>query len=101
MSQSIAVWLLIVLAFALANLPFVSERLLGLISVAAFKSVKPLWVRAVELLIFYLLIGVVGWAFESALGNVFPQNWEFFAITLTLFAVLAFPGFVFRYLLKR
>jgi len=47
------------------------------------------------------LIGVVGWAFESALGNVFPQNWEFFAITLTLFAVLAFPGFVFRYLLKR
>jgi len=44
---------------------------------------------------------VVGWAFESALGNVFPQNWEFFAITLTLFAVLAFPGFVFRYLLKR
>jgi hypothetical protein len=101
MSQSIAVWLLIVLALALANLPFVSERLFGLIAMTKLRAVKPFWLRAVELIIFYLLIGGVGWAFESALGNVFPQNWEFFAITSTLFAVLAFPGFVFRYLLKR
>jgi len=101
MSQSIAVWLLIVLAFALANLPFMSEKVLAMIPVKSFHSVKPFWVRALELIVFYAVLGLVGWAFESALGNVFQQNWEFFAITATLFAVLAFPGFVFRYLLKR
>ena len=51
MSQSIAVWLLIVLALALANLPFVSERLFGLISMTKLRAVKPFWLRAVELII--------------------------------------------------
>jgi hypothetical protein len=35
------------------------------------------------------------------IGNVFTQRWEFYAITLSLFVVMAFPGFVFRYLLRR
>ena len=66
MSQSIAVWLLIVLALALANLPFVSERLFGLISMTKLRAVKPFWLRAVELIIFYLLIGGVGWALAAS-----------------------------------
>jgi hypothetical protein len=35
------------------------------------------------------------------IGNVFVQRWEFYATTFTLFVVMAFPGFVLRYLLKR
>ena len=43
----------------------------------------------------------LGFAFESTLGNRFSQTWEFYAITLSLFLVLAYPGFVYRYLFKR
>ena len=101
MNQTIAVWLLIALAFGLANLPFVNERVLGFVPVGRFFSVKPFWIRLIEIVIFYLLTGLVGRAFESALGNVFRQGWEFYAITFSLFLVLAFPGFIGRYLLKR
>jgi hypothetical protein len=31
---------------------------------------------------------------------VFPQSWEFYAVSACLFIVLAFPGFVLRYLYK-
>jgi hypothetical protein len=48
-----------------------------------------------------LLIGALGIVFERWIGNVFAQRWEFYAITFSLFVVMAFPGFVFRYLLRR
>lgn len=100
MNQSAAVWLLILLAALLANLPFVNERLFGLISLGA-RSVKSFLIRLGELLVFYVLIGLIGWALEAAIGNVFRQKWQFYVITLTLFLVLGFPGFVYRYLLRR
>ena len=43
----------------------------------------------------------LGFTFESVLGNRFAQTWEFYAITLSLYLVLAYPGFVYRYLFKR
>ncbi len=57
--------------------------------------------RMLELLVFYSLVGVLGFAFEANLGNRFPQGWEFYAITLSLFLVLGYPGYVWRYLMKR
>lgn len=54
--------------------------------------------RLLETIALYLLVGVLGMALESQLGNPFAQAWEFYAITLCLFLVLAFPGFVYRYL---
>ncbi len=62
---------------------------------------KTFFVRLLEVLVFYGLIGVLGFAFELNIGNPFPQTWEFYAITLSLYLVLAYPGFVFRYLLRR
>ena len=38
---------------------------------------------------------------ERHLGQIASQDWEFYAVTGELFLTLAFPGFVFRYLLKR
>jgi hypothetical protein len=38
---------------------------------------------------------------ESNAGNVFNQGWQFYAVTVCLFLVLAFPGFTFRYLRRR
>lgn len=98
MNQTAAIWLLLVLAFAAANLPFLNERVFGLYPL---KGAKPFVVRVVELIALYLLIGVVGMTLERMIGNVFAQKWEFFATTFTLFLVMAFPGFVVRYLLKR
>lgn len=62
---------------------------------------KSFFERLLELLVFYALVGVLGFALEANLGNRFPQGWEFYAITLSLFLVLGYPGFVWRYLMKR
>jgi hypothetical protein len=87
--------------------------LFGLVAAAAVLLAYPGWrnrgrrieksvlVRLLELLVFYGLVGVLGLAFESSLGNRFPQGWEFYAITLCLYLVLGYPGFVWRYLMKR
>ena len=62
---------------------------------------KSVFVRLLEVLVFYGLVGVLAFALEASLGNRFPQGWEFYAITLSLFLVLGYPGFVWRYLMKR
>lgn len=62
---------------------------------------KSFFARLLETLVLYFFIGLLGVGFESSLGNVFPQGWEFYAITFCLFVILAYPGFVLRYLLKR
>ncbi len=61
---------------------------------------KPFFVRLLELLVFYGLVGTLGFAFEANMGNVFSQTWEFYAVTLSLFLVLGYPGFVYRYLMR-
>ena len=33
-------------------------------------------------------------------GQIAPQGWEFYAVSASLFLVLAFPGFTWRYLIK-
>ena len=97
MSQSLSIWLVVVVAFALANLPFLSRRLLA---VVPLKRPKSLGIRFLELVGFYFLVGGLGLLLEARAGQVAPQTWEFYAITATLFITFAFPGFVFRYLLK-
>ena len=90
---------MIALAALAANLPFVNERLFGLLPLG--RPVKSLWLRLLELVVLYFLLRGVAYLLEARIGNVFPQRWEFYAITACLFFVLAFPGFVFRYLRKR
>lgn len=99
-SQSVAVWILIALAIAAANLPFISERLAALVPVKAWGR-KPAWALVAELMTLFVLIGLVGYAFETALVNPFPRGWEFYVTALCIFLVLGFPGFVYRYLLKK
>lgn len=99
-SQSVAVWILIALAVAAANLPFVSDRVLAMMPVKGWLK-KPGWVVVVELLALFVLIGLLGYAFETALVNPFPRGWEFYVTGLCIFLVLGFPGFVYRYLLKK
>lgn len=97
MTNSFAIWLVLLLSLVAANLPFLSTRVLGVLQPKAPKS---LGVRLLELLAFYFLAGAVGLLLEKRAGQIAPQTWEFYAITLTLFVTFSFPGFVYRYLLK-
>jgi uncharacterized membrane protein len=99
LNTSLSSWLVIFVALFAASLPFVSERVFGLISLKSSIE-KSFWLRLVELIVLYFLVGALGFFLESNAGNRFEQKWEFFAVTACLFMVLAFPGFVFRYLLK-
>ncbi|MEI8400101.1 MAG: DUF2818 family protein [Alcaligenaceae bacterium] len=101
MNQTTAVWLLVLLAFVAANLPFMNHRVFAVWQPKRLSTPKAFWLRAFELLVLYCLVGTVGIAFERVIGNVFSQRWEFYAITFSLFVVMAFPGFVYRYLLRR
>jgi hypothetical protein len=98
MSQSFSVFLVVIAALLAANLPFVTTRVMGLFALAQGKSLA---VRLLELIVFYGLVGLLGAALEQHAGQVSPQRWEFFAITFALFLTLAFPGFIYRYLLKK
>jgi len=86
------------MAVLAANLPFFTERGLGVWPLSGSKS---LGFRVLELCVCYGLVGGVGAMLEVHAGQLAPQTWEFFAITVFLFATLAFPGFVYRYLLVR
>ena len=97
MSQSASVWLVIVLAFLAANLPFVSQRVLGVVPLARGKNLA---IRLAELVLLYFAVGGIGLALEQRAGQIALQGWEFFAVTGALFFTLAFPGFVWRYLFK-
>lgn len=87
------------LAVFAANIPFVNERLFLVIPIG--RPIKPIWMRLLELVIFYVLVRVIAYLLEARAGNVFSQRWEFYAVTLCLFLVFAYPGFVLRYLRKR
>jgi hypothetical protein len=96
-NQTGAIWLVLVLAFLAANLPFLTQRVLGVVPLAGGKS---LGVRLAELVVLYFVVGGVGLMLEKRAGQIAPQGWEFYAVTGALFLTFAFPGFVWRYLYK-
>ena len=98
MSNTISVWLVVVVAFLAANLPFVNQRVLG---VLPLRSGKPLGLRAVELVLMYFIVGAFGLLLEKQAGQIARQGWEFYAVTGALFITFAFPGFIWRYLWKK
>ena len=102
-NQTLAYAVLIVLMVVAANIPFVSERVLGIIGWKknGQPTTKSFWLRLLEVLVLYVIVVLVGFAFEAQLGNRFAQGWEFYAITLAIFVVCAYPGFVWRYLRRR
>ena len=99
MSLTGSVWLVIVAAFIAANLPFVNHRWLAVGPQSNPR--KPLVGRLGELILLYFLVGGLALLLERRAGQIASQGWEFYASTGTLFLTLAFPGFVYRYLLRR
>ncbi|WP_233862824.1 DUF2818 family protein [Paraburkholderia adhaesiva] len=97
--MSAAGWFIVLLALVGANLPFVNQRLFGVVPLRAQK--KRVWLRIAELIVLYFVVGAFGFLLEARAGNRFDQGWQFYAITFSLFVVLAFPGFAWQYLVKR
>ena len=89
------VWLYLVVALVAANLPWLSERIFFVRRPAGEKSP---WLRLLEWLVLYFVVGAIGLGLERRLtGEIYAQDWEFYAVTLALFIVFALPGFIFRY----
>ena len=99
MTQTASIWLVILAALVAANLPFINHRWFIVGPVAPGR--KPLPMRLLELVLLYFLVGGLALLLERRVGQIAPQGWEFYAITATLFLTLGFPGFVYRYLVKR
>ena len=91
--------ILIVLFLLAANLPWFSDKLFYLIPLK--QAPKNVFWCLFELIVLYFVVGALAFLVEkNALGQVAPQDWEFYATTAALFVTLAFPGFIYRYLLK-
>jgi hypothetical protein len=95
MSGSAQGWLLLLVGFVAANLPFLTERLL---LVGPLRAPKPLGWRLLELLLLAGMTIALGMVIESRIGQRAPQGWEFYAAALCLMLTFAFPGFVWRML---
>ena len=95
-SLSIESWILILVALVAANAAYASRKFLF------FKTLEDKHVGwcLLEMGVWYALIGLIGYSLESMIGNAFPKRWEFFAVSLCLFFVAAFPGFTWRFLMK-
>jgi hypothetical protein len=97
--QWVAVVYIAVLILA-ANLPWITRRILFVLPPRG-KEKGAAW-RVLEWALLYGLMLGLGMGLERYLtGTLHPQGGGFYAITLILFAVFAFPGFVYQYDLRR
>lgn len=100
MDTGTAAWLLIGLAVLAANLPWLSDRVFFFHTPRDGR--KHAWVRWLEWLVLYLVVGAVALGLEQKVhGTVYGQDWEFYAVTFCLFLVFALPGFLYRHDLRR
>lgn len=98
MSLDQSVWLLLVTAIVLANIPWLLQNKI-LIFVAAPK--KSFILGFAEWFLYFIVTGILAYLLEmKTMGNVAEQGWEFFTIVLFMFVIFAFPGFIYRYNLK-
>ena len=100
MTVSTAVVILIIFLFISANLPWISDRFLLVFRLQG--SGKKTWMRLLEWLLLYFLCGFAALGLEKKLmGQLHDQDWEFYVIGFFIFMVFAFPGFVYRYELRK
>lgn len=101
MQNSVVAWCLLLVAFVAANIPFMNQSLFALFPLNKKTDYqKPFWIRLVEMIVLYFLIGIVAHQIEAYFSDAYPQTWQFYAVTGCLFLVFAYPGYVFRYLRK-
>lgn len=87
--------LILFIALLLANLPWFSEKLFYVYPIKGNK--KHLAWCLFELVVLYFVTIIIFFTVEKTLfGQSLKQGWEFYAITVCLYIVLTFPGFVYK-----
>ncbi|MEY2876527.1 MAG: hypothetical protein RLZZ373_3898 [Pseudomonadota bacterium] len=98
MSSAASVWLVLLLAAVLANLPFFNERLFAF---GPRKVRKGVALHLLELMLYTALtIGLGRWL-EGRSSQMAEQGWQFYAVLSCVMLTLAFPGFVWRHLRRQ
>jgi len=95
-----AILILIVLAIISANLPWFSQRFFLLFDPPGGAG-KRLWMSLLEWLVLFIvfLLGALGLE-QKLMGQLYRQDWEFYAVIFCLYVVFALPGFIYRYDLR-
>ena len=88
-----SMYILLALTLLFANLPFLTQRVLGFLPVAR----KHFGYHLIELAIGFALTAVFADILESRSGSVHEQGWAFYVVAVCLYLVFAFPAFVWRY----
>lgn len=91
--MTVPMYILLVLALFFANFPFLTERSFGVLPL----SHKHFGFHLVEWLAGLLITWGLAVLLEQRSGTVHSQDWEFYAVAVCLYAVFAFPAFVWRY----
>lgn len=100
MSIDLAINLLIITAIILANLPWIMARHLFLFF--SLKKEKPFLLALFEMSVYFLITVLLGYLLEGkTMGNHTAQGWEFWTTVTFLFIIFAFPGFIYRYNLRK
>lgn len=98
MTPTASIWLVLLLAAVLANLPFINERLFAFGPRQTTKAVS--W-RLLELVLYTAVLTGCGRWLEGRRGQMAEQGWQFYAVLLCVMLTLAFPGFVWRHLRRK
>jgi len=92
------IWLLLFISIFAANLPWFSKSFLIFKSL---KKEKTIPIVLIEIICMYFLLGLLFLIVEhKSIGNVHPQDWEFYVVTFFLFLVCSFPGFIYKVIWK-
>lgn len=93
--MTLSKYILLLLVLIAANAPFLTSRFFAIIKPKTGQ--KAFWMQLIELLVLYIVVGLVARGLEGQVGTVHQQDWEFYAVTWAMFCVFAFPAFVWRY----
>tara|TARA_B100001057_G_C22695089_1_gene889422 strand:+ start:772 stop:1053 length:282 start_codon:yes stop_codon:yes gene_type:complete len=92
------IFLIILIALFLSNIPWFSKNLFVFFSLKKTKSIPMVFF---EIIVNYFIVGFfVMFLEKQAIGNVHPQGWEFYVVTFFLFIVLSSPGFIYKVVWK-
>ena len=89
----VSMYVLLLLVFIFANAPFLTTRWFGFIPLKR----KHFGHNIPELMLGFLLSGLLARLLEARAGSIHPQDWEFYAVVVCLYLIFAFPAFVWRY----
>lgn len=100
MSLGFVLWVLLIFAVVSANYPWLSNRVFFVLPEP--ERGKSGWMRLLEWCASAALCLLLGLGLERKLnGVIHTQQWEFYVVSAVFFMVLAMPGFIYHYDLKR